>query len=77
MLDAEITTQGPVITDLRLPEEPFNGTQKVTEEVFKELNLMQYIARDVSKDNWPRWLASLLIDNSRKNVYPLILKARF
>ena len=76
-MDAEITDDGPKITDVRLPDTPYSGIEKLSFEDFSQTDFMQRIARDVNKDNWPQWVATLLHETDHFQVYPMVIKEQF
>ena len=73
-MDAKINVNGPEIVDVRLPQTPFSGVDKISFEEFSNTDFMSRIARDVYKDNWPQWISTLLHETDHVHVYPLIIK---
>ena len=47
---------------------------KLNDDEFEELGFMEFIAKDVPMEYWPRWLSSILENVSRAKVYPMVLK---
>ena len=69
-----MTENGPQIVDLALPQTPFCEMTKLNDQQFTDLDFMNFIARDVAKEHWPRWISTILENGSRDQVYELILK---
>lgn len=77
VLDAEIKTEGPVISDVRLPNEPYTGIPKISEDDFLNSDLMERIARDTNQSNWPLWISKLVENTSSRRILSLTLKGQF
>ena len=77
VLDAEITDIGPKILDVKLPPTPFTEIDKISFEEFSNSDFMRRITRDVNKDNWPQWVATLLNEGDHSHVYPMVIQENF
>ena len=74
VMDADITDDGPAITMVRLPIEPFSNMEKTTLDEFVESKFMHQVARDCRKEQWLKWIVAATNEPSRAEIYPVILK---